>query len=721
MSRSTAVLSRPRRSFFSHAALLMVVVSGFVLVPRLLEAQLAGPRPDDRNITVAITRLLAKEHLTRHPLDNEIAGRWVTNYLKMLDPRKVFFSQADIDSFMKYRDQLDDMALKGDTSFAYLVFNTFLARLDDRVKLIDELLSMKHDFTVDEDLVTDPDLISYAKNDAEMRNRWQQRLKYDMLDLASEKPKPEAGPNGAPVPKENAGETKFKLDSQASHEKISKRYHHLVKRMKQTEPDELLEMYLTALTTAYDPHTSYMSPTSQENFDIQMRLNLEGIGAQLEAPEGETIVKKVIPGGAAAKDGRLKPDDKIVGVGQGQEGPIVDVNEMKLNNVVKLIRGHQGTTVRLAVVPKGEADAKIYNIVRQQVELTDSEARSVILEAGKKPDGAPYKIGVINLPSFYMDMTGNRAGREDFKSATRDVAKLLKDFNAQKVDAVVVDLRYNGGGSLIESINMTGLFIDVGPVVQVKDFDGQKMLYEDNERGVAWAGPLVVLTSKYSASASEIFAGAIQDYKRGLVVGDTSTHGKGTVQTLLDLGQRLFRGINKAPELGALKITMQQFYRPDGDSTQNRGVLSDIELPSLRNQGEEGEAKLPYAMKFDHVDPVPYRKVNFVDNRIIDQLKNLSADRRKDSKDFQKVLHDIERFNEQKEKKRISLNEAKFMAEKSELNSEKQEESDFDELNDPNRPVFKRDYYGNEVLTITADYVRLLGAPQAAAVGQRGR
>ncbi|HEV3137934.1 MAG TPA: carboxy terminal-processing peptidase, partial [Pirellulales bacterium] len=211
------------------------------------------------------------------------------------------------------------------------------------------------------------------------------------------------------------------------------------------------------------------------------------------------------------------------------------------------------------------------------------------------------------------------------------------------------------------------------------------------------------------------------DYKRGLIVGDTSTHGKGTVQTLLDLGQRLFRGINKAPELGALKITMQQFYRPDGDSTQNRGVLSDIELPSLRNQGEEGEAKLPYAMKFDHVDPVPYRKVNFVDNRIITQLSNLSADRRRDSKDFQKVLHDIEHFNEQKERKRISLNEAKFMAEKSELNSEKQEEADFDELNDPNRPVFKRDYYGNEILAITADYLRLLGAPQAAAVGQRGR
>jgi carboxyl-terminal processing protease len=724
MSRSTAVMSRPRRSHFFFTALILAVSSAVFLVPRWTWADVLAPRPDDRNITVAITRLMSREHLTRHPLDNEIASRWITNYLKMLDPRKVFFTQADVDGFMKFRDQLDDMALKGDTSFAYLVFNKFLERFDERVKLVDQLLASKNDFTVEEDLITDPDLISYAKDDADMRDRWRKRIKYELLELASEKAKPDSAAPGIPnaTPIEGPAESKFKLDSQLSHEKISKTYHFRIKRMKQTSADELLEMYLTALTTSYDPHTSYMSPESLENFEIQMRLNLEGIGAALEAPEGETIVKKVIPGGAAAKDGRLKPDDKIVGVGQGADGPIKDVNEMKLNNVVKLIRGHQGTIVRLQVVPKGETDPKIYNITRQQIELTDSEARSVIFEAGKKPDGLPYKIGIINLPSFYMDMTGARAGREDFKSTTRDVAKLLKEFEKQKVDAVVVDLRYNGGGSLTESINLTGLFIDVGPVVQVRDFDGSKaQIYEDTERGVAWAGPLVVLTSKYSASASEIFAGAIQDYKRGLVVGDTSTHGKGTVQSLLDLGAKLFRGINNAPQLGALKITMQQFYRPDGDSTQNRGVLADVELPSLRSQLDVGESTLPFAMKFDQVPAVPYRKYPFVDNRIVDQLKNLSGQRRKDSKDFQKVLHDIERFNEMKEKKRISLNETKFMAEKAELNSEKQEENEFDELNDPNRPVEKRDYYFNEVLAITTDYVRLLGAPPAAAAVGRNR
>ena len=271
-----------------------------------------------------------------------------------------------------------------------------------------------------------------------------------------------------------------------------------------------------------------------------MRLKLEGIGAALEAPDGETVVKKIIPGGAADKDGRLKPEDRIVGVGQGADGEIVPVVDMKLNDVVKLIRGHQGTIVRLEVLAKGETQPKIYNIVRQQIELNDSEARSVILETGKKPDGTPYQIGVIDLPSFYMDMSGAKSGREDFKSTTRDVPKLLEEFNAKKVDAVVLDLRHNGGGSLTEAINLTGLFIDDGPVVQVKDADGQKTQYDDTETGVEWAGPLVVLTSKFSASASEILAGAIQDYDRGLIVGDHSTHGKGTVQSLLDLGQRLF-------------------------------------------------------------------------------------------------------------------------------------------------------------------------------------
>ena len=250
--------------------------------------------------------------------------------------------------------------------------------------------------------------------------------------------------------------------------------------------------------------------------------------------------------------------------------------------------------------------------------------------------------------------------------------------SGKKVDAVVVELSHDGGGSLIESINLTGLFIDTGPVVQVKDFDGQKQQYEDNERGVLWGGPLVVLTSKFSASASEIFAGAIQDYKRGLIVGDTSTHGKGTVQSLLDLGQKIFRGLPNAPQLGALKITMQQFYRPDGDSTQSRGVLADVDLPSITNQLDVGESSLDFALKFDHVDAVPYRKYNLTDKRLVDRLKAQSAERRKASKEFVKLEHEIGKFNVQKEKKRISLNKEKYNDDKAELTAEKGEKKELE-------------------------------------------
>lgn len=376
--------------------------------------------------------------------------------------------------------------------------------------------------------------------------------------------------------------------------------------------------------------------------------------------------------------------------------------------------------MRLKVVPAGQVEPKVYAITREQIELTDSEARSEVIETGRRPDGAPYKVGVIDLPSFYMDMSGAREGQEDFKSTTRDVAKLLKKFNEQKVNVVVLDLRQNGGGSLTESINLTGLFIDSGPVVQVKDADKRVQHYDDPERGMAWSGPLVVLTSKFSASASEIFAGAIQDYRRGLIVGDTSTHGKGTVQSLLDLGRQLFRGMPNSPQLGALKITMQQFYRPNGDSTQNRGVLADVDLPSITSQLDVGESSLDYAVKFDHVDPAPYRRNDMVNAEMIQELKADSAKRREGSKDWEKVAKNIDRYNEQKKRKRVSLNEQTFLGERAEVNADKEEEKELEKLANPNRPVFDlKSFYNQEVLAIAVDYFKLLQAPPAATVGKR--
>ena len=357
---------------------------------------------------------------------------------------------------------------------------------------------------------------------------------------------------------------------------------------------------------------------------------------------------------------------------------------------------------------------KVVKITRAKIELKDSEARGVIFEDGKKEDGKPFKVGVIDLPSFYMDMEAAREGG-DFKSTTRDVKRILDDFNAKGVEALVLDLRKNGGGSLTEAINLTGLFIDEGPVVQVKDPDGRVQHYDDLDRGMVWKGPLVVLTSKFSASASEILAGAIQDYNRGLIIGDTSTHGKGTVQSLLDLGPQMFR-IQNPPNLGALKITMQQFYRPNGDSTQQRGVLADIVLPSITDHMDISEADLDFSMAFDKVPSAQFDKYDVVAPKLISSLKDMSQGRREQSADFGKLLKNIDRYMEQKLKKEIPLNEEKFLAQRAELDADKEEEKTFEAQANGSEEVVKRDYYFNEVMAITLDYLRLLGKDKVARV-----
>lgn len=639
---------------------------------------------NDRQVTRIVSQLMLEQHLSKHPIDDEIAERGLKVYLKSLDPMKVYFTQADIDEFKKNEKNLDDQLKAGDISFAYVVFNRLLERIDERVKLVDQLLKEPQDFAKDDELITDPDQLTYAKNEAEIVDRWRKRVKYDYLVLKGDK-----------------------VDEKTAQERLGRRYHSFAKRMQQTDGDEILEMYVTALTTSFDPHTTYMSPSSLENFRIMMSLELEGIGAALQVTDGYTVVSKIIPGGACEKSNEMKVEDRIISVGQGETGEMVDVVDMKLNDVVKMIRGKAGTIVRLGVIPAGGTESKIVKIVRAKIELTDSEARGVIIEDGVKPDGSKYKVGVIDLPSFYMDMEGAREGREDYKSTTRDCRKLLDDFRAKGVDAVVVDLRRNGGGSLTEAINLTGLFIDQGPVVQVKDPDGQIQHLDDMDRGVAWDGPLVIMTSKFSASASEILAGAIQDYHRGIIVGDESTHGKGTVQSLLDLGSQLFRNSPNPTNLGALKITMQQFYRPNGDSTQKRGVLADVVLPSVTNHMDVSEGDLDYALAFDQVPAARYKKVDLVSKDVVEKLKITSAERRAKSEDFQKLLRNIDRYVEQKSKKRVTLNEEKYFAQRAELDADKEDEKQFEEQAN-SKEVVKRDYYFNEVLSITLDYVKAL-------------
>ncbi len=684
MTRVMAQFSRNRRSLVIAFALGLVVASAVTVVRVKAAAELKGPQARDRAVALSVTQTLKNEHLTRHPLDTEISRRCFKEFMKTLDSYKLYFSKSDFDTFQLSQDQLANRISEGDVGFAYQVFQTLLTRIDQRMSLIDDILAHadKLDFNANDEMVTDPDLTTYAANPDQMRDKWTKRIKYDILQQEVEKtPKAEI------------------------HDKLERRYHGFAKRMHQIDSDELLEMYLNALTESFDPHTSYMSASTLENFQIMMKAELDGIGASLQYDDGNTIVNELVDGGAAQLDGHLKPKDRVIGVGQGENGEIVDVVDMSLNDVVKLIRGKAGTVVRLKVIPVGKTEPKIYNITRAKIELKNSEARSEILEVGKKSNGQPYKIGFIDLPSFYMDMEGARAGIPDFKSCTRDVRHILDFFNDRQVDAVIIDLRRDGGGALNEAISLTGLFIDTGPVVQVKDSKGEVQHYDDQDPGVAWKGPLVVLQSKFSASASEIFAGAIQDYRRGLVIGDHSSHGKGTVQSMLDVGQSLFP-FGASQNLGALKITIQQFYRPDGDSTQMRGVLSDVELPSLSTHLPVGEGDLPYALKFDHVDPAPYAPVGMVDPDLVKQLQSLSAERVKKSSDFAKVETNIARYEQRKDRKKISLNREKFLADQADADVDKEEEKEFDDSN-AKRPVVKRDFYIEEVLGITGDYIRL--------------
>ncbi|MFZ5831638.1 MAG: carboxy terminal-processing peptidase, partial [Planctomycetota bacterium] len=681
---------------FGVVLTLLLFAASCLVVSSPADADPVSPAPNDRQIVFAVTSLLKREHLLKHPLDDEISRRSLELYLKALDPWKVYFYQSDIDAFSKYQDQLDDMARNRDLSAAYAIYKVFLERVDQRVQTIESVLAQPVDLTQDDEMIVDKDAVGYPANEAEALARWQQRVKYDLLSLKSDK-----------------------IEGQEAIDKLKRRYQSFAKRMHQTDSDELLEMYLNSMLSAFDPHTSYMSPSTLDNFEIAMRLELEGIGAALQSVDGYTVIKSIIPGGAAEKDGRLKEEDRIVGVGQGPEGEIVDTVDMKLNDVVKLIRGKEGTVVRLAVMPVGSTDRKIYDIIRAKIELKDSEARGEVFEAGQKPDGSPYKVGVIDLPSFYMDMAGAKRGLPDYRSTTRDVKAILDGFNQKGVDAVILDLRRNGGGSLTEAINTTGLFIQEGPVVQVKDPDGRVQPFYDLDPSEAWAGPLVVLTSKFSASASEILAGAIQDYGRGLVVGDHSTHGKGTVQSLLDIGQQLFR-IPNPPAMGALKITMQQFYRPNGESTQKRGVLADIEWPSLTTHLDVGESDLDFPVSFDKVDPLSFSRYGLVNPGICEQLRRQSEARCAQSDDFQKVRKSIERYLEQKARKSVTLNEDKFLKERAELNAEKEEEKKFEELSELNQNGIVRDFYLDEALAIATDYLNLRQTPGWTSAAVRG-
>lgn len=701
----------------SRAASTLSIAMVFLVATTLLAEHLSAPQ--QANVAKLVCEMIESNHISQKPIDDTISAKLVDEFIKTLDSQKLYFLQSDIDRFNKFRTELDDLVKAGNVDFATSVFDTFLTRLNERTDYAHKLIDMNYDFTVKELMEIDSKEIPWSKTPDELNERWRKRIKYDMLLMKLEKPHDVASRNGRKKPDTEAATPPTDASADPAHweeearKRLHKRFRNTRDVFSKTEPDEVVEWYLTALCMSFDPHSSYMSPRSVKDFKITMGLKLEGIGAALKADDGYTIVAQIVPGGAAATDSRLKVNDKILAVGNGN-AEFVDVVDMRLTKVVDMIRGKSGTKVRLKVLAAATSDVKIYELTRQEVKLANSEVKGEILDSSTRFKDTKSRIGIIHIPSFYRDFEGEEQGDPDFKSTARDVRKVLQDFQSQGgVDAIVVDLRYNGGGALKEAIEVSGLFLGEGPVVQVKDQKGRIKVHRDDEPKPVFAGPLVVITNRLSASASEIFAGVIKDENRGLIVGDRTTHGKGTVQSVMAVGAR-FLQLFKPQDLGALKLTINQFYRVNGDSTQNLGVPSDVGLPSLLDNMDLGESFLDNAMPFDSIRKVEHKRWPNVNADMASAIRENSRKRVLADSDFQKTDRDIERYLARKKRKAVSLNEEELRKERVE---EEQKTRDKAETGDDysEEPVFPDNSYNNEILSISLDYLAQLREAKTAS------
>lgn len=649
--------------------------------------QLRGGAQTKEGRTAAIvTQMITKSHINHAPIDDEVSKKFLERYLKALDPQKLYFTKDDVVRLRQSETELDDQVKSGNVDFAFDTFKLYQKRMKDRLAKIGKVIDAEHDFTVDEEILVDADDRGWATSEAEMTERWRKRIKYELLSM--------------------------KLDDKEIAEartRIHKRYHTLQALMDQTEPGEILEIYLSSLTHTLDPHSSYMSEDTLNDFRIAMELKLEGIGASLRSEDGYTTVAAIVDGGAADKDGRLKVNDKIIAVDSKAAGTWDDIVDMKLKHVVRKIRGDKGTKVRLQVKTES-GEVNVYELVRQEIKLAESEVKGEIIEGATRIEGRPGRIGVINIPSFYRDFRAAQLGL-DYKSTRKDVIKVLNQFKAAGgVDAVVVDLRYNGGGALSEAIEVSGLFISEGPIVQVLEQNGSVTKHPDDDPEIQCREPLIVLCNRLSASASEIFAGAIKDYKRGIVIGDSTTHGKGTVQNVMNVspGMRRFFG---SQGYGALKLTINQFYRVNGDSTQNRGVESDIVLPSFLEHRDIGESTLDNALAFSTIDPASHPVASgYVTPKMLSSLRDRSSARINSNEDFQTLAKNIAKFKARKNRKTVSLKESVLKAELAEAKAEADEaEKELEEQTGTAKSdeIFAKNYYNDEVLNITLDYLDL--------------
>lgn len=582
--------------------------------------------------SLQINMLLSRYHFNKKTrLNDSISSVIFDRYLKALDFSRSYFIKSDVAKFEKDRLNYDDFLKEGFIEPAYEIFNVYRERVDERITFINTILEKEFDFTVDETYQLKRENAEWPSTSDEANEIWRRRIKNDALTLKLE------------------GTEWDKIK-----DRLTKRYDNYRKAIYQYDAEDVFQLFMNSYTEVMDPHTNYLSPSTSDNFKISMSLSLEGIGAQLQTEDDYTKVHEIIPGGPAYKSNLLHRDDKIIGVAQGDDGEMVDVVGWKITDVVKLIRGPKETVVRLQIIPAdGGTNAAIKEIklVRDKVKLEEQAAKKEIIDVTN--DGKPFKIGVINVPAFYSDFEAMARGEKDYKSTTRDVKLLIDSLKNEKVDGIVIDLRNDGGGSLEEAINLTGLFIKDGPVVQVKKSFGEIEVMPDEDKSLYYDGPLAVMVNRFSASASEIFAGAIQDYGRGIIIGE-QTFGKGTVQNLIDLNKVMPK--SQTPS-GQLKITIAKYYRINGGSTQHLGVIPDIKFPSAFDPNEYGESSEPSALPWDQISPAQYDRYNDLSS-IIPELLEKHESRIKKSNSFDALYEEIEEYSESRNRQEVSLNES---------------------------------------------------------------
>lgn len=670
----------------SKSLLLRLAILLF-LFPSFLAAQdekqkLTGP------VIKGIVEQFVSMHYAQKPLDDEMSAKIFKLYLNRLDPAHYYFLAADVNEYRQFETRIDDMLLRGKVKLALEIFERFKVRLSERLAMMEEFLAEDFDFSRDANWTLERDDLPYPETTEEARKIWRTKIKFDLLTL-------------------KLADTSIKDGK----ERLMKRVRGMWKDFSQYENDDVVSIFLNSMAAAYDPHSSYLAAQDLKNFDISIKLSLEGIGAVLRWEDGYTVVNSIVPGGAAARHGKLKADDRIIAVAQGEEA-FESVIDMRLNNVVQLIRGKRGTKVGLQILRKTKKgfDTLKLVIVRDKIILKDGEARMQIFvhpsPEENKTAQETNRIGVIKLPSFYVDFNDRRKNPKNYKSSSRDVKKHLKEFVRENVDGVILDLRSNGGGGLDEAINMAGLFIGHNPVVIVRQSGGRRVTVHRSRERAVYDGPLLIMLNRYSASASEILAGAMHDYQRAILAGDTTTFGKGTVQNIFQL-----------PEgYGALKVTIAQFYRVSGWSTQNRGVETSLVLPSLYNARDIGESTLDNALPWRSIDQVSYRVSGNL-KKVLPKLKQLSENRIANSDFFQKVKEDVQeylttikplKYTSILKMQEDDLRRKTQRDQELESASEKADEDNSDDTEiEEEKKEIQLDEYMKESLEILSDYIKL--------------